>query len=117
MTCSPMRDYLYLVLGVRISSRIGAEPPLAFKAHSQAACSLPERAFTALEDIADCLTNVSTFKASGEMADGRQLAWSMCPYLRDNELVGVRVNNQISVVRDHGHLTHGANESGVEARA
>ena len=27
------------------------------------------------------------------------------PYLRDDDLVGVRVNDQIGIMRDHNHLT------------
>src|SRR5580704_10343360 len=77
---------------------------LAFQAHSQAARPLLERALAAFKDVTDRLTNMSALKATGKIGDGRQLAWLVWTHLRNNDLVGVRVNNQVGIVRDHDHL-------------
>jgi hypothetical protein len=78
---------------------------LAFQAYPQAARPLLERTLTTFKDIADRLANMRTLKATREIGDRRQLARWMRPYLRNDDLIGVRVNNQIGVVRDHNYLT------------
>jgi len=48
---------------------------------------------------------MSALKTTREIGDRRQFAQSMRPNLRDDDLVGIRVNNQVGIVRDHDHLT------------
>src|SRR5271156_2469791 len=79
--------------------------PLAFQAHSQATSPLLEGALTAFQDVTDRLANISALKATRDIGDGRQLTWLMRAYLRNDDLVGVRVNNQVRVVRNHNYLT------------
>ena len=47
---------------------------------------------------------MGALKAAREVADWGQFARWMWPGLRNNDLVSIRVDNQIGVMRDHNHL-------------
>ena len=84
--------------------RRGSSGGLALQTNSETASPLLEGTFAALKDVADSFSNVTTLEAAGEIGYRRQFARSMRAYLGNDDLVGVRVDNQIGIVGDYDYL-------------
>jgi hypothetical protein len=78
---------------------------LTFQAHAQSARSLLECSLAAFKNVADRCSNILTLKAARQIGYRRQFARLMRPCFRNDYLVGVCVNNQIGIMRNHNHLT------------
>jgi hypothetical protein len=63
-----------------------------------------KRAFAAFENVADGSADLRIFEPAGPICDRRQLSVRMWSGLRDDDLVCVGINNEISVVGDPDHL-------------
>lgn len=50
--------------------------------------------------------HICVFEATRQIADGRQLAGRMSAGERNDDLIGVRVDDEVRVVRHHNDLAH-----------
>ena len=66
--------------------------------------AVPEGQLAAFEDVADQGANRPFVQTAGVVADGRQPTGARRPHFRDDDLVRVRVDDEIGVVRDYDDL-------------
>lgn len=52
------------------------------------------------------LAHLRAFEATRQVADGRQLAGRMSTGKGDDDFVGVRIDDQVRVMRHHDDLAH-----------
>lgn len=82
---------------VRSTPEADAKPP----------CSFAEGVLAAFQDLADAFSNGRVLQAARHVADLRQAARLTWPGFRNDDLICVRVDDEVGIVRDHDHLALG----------